>query len=234
MSSKIIAVTGASKGIGAEIARQLADAGYAVVIIGRSAERLNSVAEYIQAEGGAVFPLLCDITNEEDIGRAREFIKQLDGQFKAIIHSAGIVYVGKLSRMKPKEWREQIEINLTAPFLLSQKLIPELKEGGQVIFINSAAGKQVFPEWGGYAVSKFGLKALADTLREEHTAEGIRVTTIFPASVNTTFHNDLPFNWDRTKMLRAGDVAGAVLYCLKQPSTVRINEIVLENAAGKF
>ncbi len=234
MSSNLVVITGASKGIGAEIARQVAEAGYPVLLIARSVDGLNNIAEYIQAEGGIVYTLSCDITKVADIKKVVRFVDDFQGDFKVLVHNAGIARVAKITDMKPSDWREQLEVNLTAPFLVSQQLAPKLSEGGQIIFINSAAGRQSFAEWGGYSVSKYGLKALADALRQELAEDGLRVTTIFPSSVNTSIHDSLPYNWDRDKMLKAADVARAVMYCLKQPPSVRINEIDLEYPAGKF
>ena len=101
-------------------------------------------------------------------------------------------------------------------------------------FINSAAGLQTYPEWGAYCASKFALRALADTLREEVKAKQIRVTSLYPASTDTEIHNDLPYNWNRKKMLTVENVAQAVIYCIEQPDNVSLKSIELENLNGTF
>ncbi len=233
-SSKLAVVTGASKGIGATIAKELSENGFTVLLVARNEDGLNQVAGYIQAEGGSAFAVPADITKPEGINQISEFVDTFNGKLNLLVHSAGIARVGRLENFSAENWRNTLETNVTGPFLLTRKLIPQMPKGAQVIFINSVAGRQAFPEWGAYAVSKFALRALADTLRAELAEREVRVTSIFPASVNTSMHDTLPFNWERSKMLRSRDVANAVLYCMKQPPGVRINEIDLENSAGTF
>jgi len=151
-----------------------------------------------------------------------------------VIHNAGTARVGKIEEMPASDWRRVIDVNLTAPFFLTQKVLPLMKSGSQFVFINSVAGRQSFPEWAAYSASKHGLKALADTLRLEVAEKGIRVTTLYPSSVDTLLHDDLPYDWERSKMLKPRDVANAVAYLLKQPDNITINELDIENCAGKF
>lgn len=234
MSTKLAIISGASRGIGATLAKELSEIGMTVLLLARSAENLEHVAGYIQAEGGSAFSLQVDVTKKEDIEQVVNFVRQFDGTPTLLVHSAGLAKVGHLQDFAQSEWQQIIDTNLTGPFLLTQALVPLLPEKSQVIFVNSVAGKKVFPEWGAYSASKFGLRALADTFREELRPKGIRVTSIYPSSVNTTLHNDLPFDWDRDKMLKAKDISNAVIYCLKQPGNVLLSEIELENFSGTF
>jgi NADP-dependent 3-hydroxy acid dehydrogenase YdfG len=234
MSTKLAIISGASRGIGATIAKELSELGITVLLLARSAENLEQVAGYIQAEGGSAFSIPVNVTKEEEIEKVVQFVRQFDGEPTVLVHSAGLAKVGQLENFARNEWQQLIDTNLTGPFLLTQALIPLLPEKSQLIFVNSVAGKKVFPEWGAYSASKFGLRALADTFREELRPKGIRVTSIYPSSVNTTLHNDLPFDWDRQKMLKAKDIADAVIYCLKQPGNVLLSEIELENFSGTF
>lgn len=234
MVSKLAIVTGASRGIGATIAKELSENGYIVLLIARNAEGLNHVAGYIQAEGGAAHAIPADVSKEEDVEKVVNFVEQFDGELMLLVHNAGIAKVGKLDSMSLQDWQKTMDINLTGPFLLTQKMLKFMNAGSQIIFINSVSGKKTFPEWGAYSASKFGLKAFANTLRSEIANQNIRVTSIFPAAVNTGMHNDLPYDWDRTKMMKAMDIANAVMYCLKQGSNIQINEIDLENTSGTF
>ena len=232
--SKLAVVTGASRGIGAATAKELAEAGYYVLLLARSEEGLARVADYLQAEGLQASGLSVDLTKSEEIDQAAAAIEKIGKDISVLVHNAGIVKVGKASDMKLSGWREVIDLNLTAPFYLTQKLLPKMKEGSQIVMINSIGGKQAFAEWGAYSASKFGLRGFAEALRAEVVEHGIRVTSIYPAAVDTQIHDGLPYNWDRGKMMKADDVARAVLYCLKQGPNVRINDIDLENTAGKF
>ncbi len=232
--SKLAVVTGASKGIGAAIAKELAEAGYYVLLLARSAEGLAQVADYLQAEGLHASGVQVDLTKPEQIDQAVKAVENLGKEVSVLVHNAGIVKVGKTADMKLSDWQDVINLNLTAPFYLTQKLLPKMNEGSQIIMINSIGGKQAFAEWGAYSASKFGLRGFAEALRAEVEESGIRVTSIYPAAVDTPIHDGLPYNWDRDKMMKADDVARAVLYCLKQGPKVRINDIEIENIAGRF
>lgn len=232
--AKLAVVSGASKGIGAAIARELAEAGYELLLLARSARGLAAVANYIQAEGGQAAGLAADLTKPEDFERILQHIGKSGKRISVLIHNAGVAKVGSVSDMPLAEWQQVIDLNLTAPFLLTQKLLPQIVSGGQLIFINSIGGKQAFAGWGAYCASKFGLRGLAEALRLELEEKGLRVTSIYPAAVNTELHDDLPFDWDRNKMMQPADVAKAVLYCLRQSPKVRINDIEIENISGRF
>jgi len=234
MASKLAIIAGASRGIGATIAKELSENGFIVLLLARNVEGLNHVAGYIQAEGGAAHALAVDIASEEGVDKVAQFVKNFDGELTLLVHSAGIAKVNTIEHLSLDDWQQTLRNNITGPFLLTQKMLPFLKAGSQIIFINSISGKKTFSEWGAYSVSKFGLRALANTLRAELAERRIRVTSIFPAAVNTTMHNALPFDWDRTKMMKAADIAQAVLYCIKQGPHIQISEIDLENIAGTF
>ncbi len=233
-ASKLAIVTGASRGIGAAVAREMAEQGFAVLLIARNAEALNRVANYLQAEGGQVYTLSGDMTKETDIARVEQFVTRFAGDLSVLVHNAGISRVGPIRDFAPEDWRRIIEVNLTAPFLLTRALLRHMNRGSQIVFINSVAGKQAFPEWGAYNASKQGLRALADTLRQEAADTGIRVTSIFPAAVDTPLHDKLNLGWDRKQMMQPLDIARAVMYCVRQPSNIRINELDLSNMAGTF
>lgn len=227
-------ISGSSRGIGAAVARALAEEGIGVVLLARSKDALEHVAGYLQSEGLAAHPFVVDLSVSSELDDMVKFVKDIGVEVKYVIHSAGVARVGKVEEMSLADWRRVIDVNLTAPFMLSQKMLPVMNAGSQIIFINSVAGKQTFPEWSAYSASKHGLKALADTLRQEVKDRGIRVTTLYPSSVDTMMHNELPYEWDRTKMLKPKDVANAVKYLLKQPINITINEMDIENIAGTF
>ncbi len=225
-------VTGAGRGLGKTISLALAKEGLAVLLVARSEEQLKSVADEIKAGGGCAAYLPLDLSNPQAIATA--FFDTYSDKIILAVHNAGIARVGRLAEMKAEEWQAVQDVNVRGPFLLTQKLLPLMPKGSQFVFINSVAGKQSFTEWGAYCASKAALKALADTLRAEVQPRGIRVTSIYPAAVDTPLQDTIPYDWDRTKMMRAEDVAEAVLYCVRQPQAVRINEIDLENSAGTF
>jgi NADP-dependent 3-hydroxy acid dehydrogenase YdfG len=234
MPSKLAFITGASKGIGRATALHAAKAGMDVIITGRNKDDLKSLESEINQTGQMCFNFPADINNTDEINFLCTEIKKTNIKISLIVHSAGVSRVASVKEMNLQDWQLNLQSNLTAPFILTQKLLPVMKSDGHIIFINSIAGRQSFPEWSSYCASKFGLKAFADSLRNEIAADGIKVTTIYPAAVDTPMQDSLPYDWDRTKMLQSEDVARAVMYCFSQREDVQIKELDIENNAGTF
>jgi len=229
----IAVITGASKGIGRAAARMLAAEGLHIIAVGRNEADLKSLVREIEQNDGSSEYMVIDLTETDDVTRFAGLVADR-GQPAILIHSAGLARVAKIENINPEDWHAVIAVNLTAPFYLTQKLLPYMRTNSRIFFINSVAGKQVFPEWAAYCASKFGLRAMADALRQELVQRQIHVTTLFPASVDTPMQAALPYDWDTGKMLRADDVARAIVYCCRQPHDVVIKELHLENPAGLF
>lgn len=232
--SNLAIVTGASRGIGAAVARMFAELGVAVLLVSRTEKDLNGIADYLEAEGLKAYILAGDVTLAGDQDRVVDFVKRFNGGLRYLVHNAGTARLGSVAELNPADWRRMLEVNLTAPFMMTQKLLPHLNKGSQIFFINSVAGKNAFPGWSGYCASKAGLKALADTLRQEVRPKGIRVTTLYPGAVDTNLHDNLQTDWDREKMLKPSHIAGAIKHIITQPEFVAINDLDIENTAGQF
>lgn len=234
MSSKVALVTGASKGIGRATALQLAQSGLKVVATARNLKELESLAKEIAANGGECLVYPADLTIEDDLESLLDVVHSAGLQIDLLIHSAGSAKVGRIEDMNLKDWQKVLDINLTTPFLLTQKSLPLFNDGGHIIFINSVAGRQAFSEWSAYCAAKHGLRALAEVLRQEISGRKIKVSTVYPASVDTALHNSLPYDWDRSKMLSPEVVARAILTCYEQSGDVVIKNLEIENTAGVF
>jgi len=232
--SKLALISGASKGIGWAIALEAANSDLDIIITGRNEDELKSLENEINSMGQKCYNFSADLNNVKSIKNLTNQIQNLNQKISLLVHSAGIAKVGNVKEMNIEDWELNLKTNLTAPFILTQKLLPLMESKSHIIFINSVAGHQSFPEWSSYCASKFGLKALADSLRSEVAADGIKVTTIYPASVDTPMQDSLPYDWDKSKMLRAKDVAKAVMHCYLQPENVQIKELDIENNAGTF
>lgn len=232
--SKLAFVTGASKGIGRSTALEAANFGLDVIITGRNVDDLKSIEEEILNTGQKCYNFSADINDSDSIKNLVEKIQNLDRKISLMVHSAGVAKVGTVKEMSIEDWELNLTTNLTVPFILTQKLLPLMQSKGHIIFINSVAGRQTFPAWSSYCATKFGLKAFADSLRSEIAADGIKVTTIYPSSVDTPMQDSLPYNWDRSKMLQSKNVTKAVMYCFSQPEDVQIKELDIENNAGTF
>jgi len=232
--SDLALITGASRGIGRSTAKVFASSGLKVFAISRNLEDLSSLQKEIVKDSGQCIYQSTDLMIVEQIDQVVERMKSTGLKIAALVHNAGIAKVGQLKDIKPTDWRETIEINLIAPFILTHKLFPFLSDHCHIFFMNSVAGRQTFPEWSAYCASKWGLKALADVLRQELSGTGIKVTSVYPSSVDTGLHDQLPYEWDREKMLKDDDVAEAIIACFKQSSQVQVREIDLENLSGTF
>jgi short-subunit dehydrogenase len=162
MAVKRILITGATRGIGREIGKSLAAKGHEIIAVARNKHLLQALADGF----GCTF-ISSDLSQSEEIDRIGTWFKKNNKTIDILIHCAGIVKVGQVATMSLEDWQEIITVNLTAPFYLSQVLLPYINQTGLILFINSTAGLHTFPEWGAYCASKFGLHALADTLRQE-------------------------------------------------------------------
>jgi NADP-dependent 3-hydroxy acid dehydrogenase YdfG len=232
--SKLALVTGATKGIGRASALQLAAANMHIIATGRNIPDLESLQQQISQNEGTCDIVPADLNDTKQLSLVIKKIKQTGFKLDALIHSAGLALVGNIASMEIANWEAVIKTNLSVPFYLTQQCLSLMDKGSHIIFINSVAGKLAFTEWAAYCASKAGLRTMADVLRQEVAKQGIRVTTIYPASVDTPMQKNLPYNWDTSKMLQPDDVARAVKYCVNQPDNVIIKELDLENPAGIF
>jgi NADP-dependent 3-hydroxy acid dehydrogenase YdfG len=173
-------VTGASSGIGRAIALSLAAPGRTLHLMGRDPARLDEIAGRVRDRGATPITHSLDLSDpaeDKAIRALGEAMPTLD----VLVHSAGAVGLGPLKSAPIEELDWMFRLNLRAPCLLTQALLPALERArGQVVFINSGAGLRARGGWGQYAATKFGLKAIADSLRDEVSAAGIRVMSAFP------------------------------------------------------
>jgi len=212
-------VTGASSGIGRALAEKLRDRGDDLVLLGRDASRLNDFpdAEVIEVD-------LADTAAVEAV--------RVDGPLDTVIHSAGIVDLSPVRSFQTEHWTAQLAVNLTAPAILTRALLPLLRQAeGTVLFVNSSAGLTASPEWAAYAASKFGLRALADSLRAEEVDHGVRVTTVFPSRTATPMqekvHEQEGATYDASRWIPPETVADTILHVLDLPAGTTIPEVTV-------
>lgn len=179
MRRKRLVLTGASGGIGRAIALALAAPGHDLDLLGRDRERLARVASEVVAAGGGAEIHALDLLDD---GALHAFAAPLAaGRVDTLIHSAGTVELAPVASAPIEHLDLMYRLNLRAPYLLTQLLLPALvRAQGTVLFINSGAGRNAKAGWSGYAASKFGLRALADSLRAEVAPDGVRVGSIYP------------------------------------------------------
>ena len=243
MKDKVAIVTGASSGIGEAAAELIAREGANVVAVARRADRLTGLVTRITAAGGRASALPADVTRE---AAAMQVVAQAIaryGRVDILVNSAGIVRPGSVEAADPADWREQIDINLLAPMYLSKAVIPGMRArgDGHILNVTSTAARTAGPRFAGYNASKWGANAYSDAMRQELAPFGIRVTIVEPGATTTEVGNSIQDPKDRAFMqahvtkegtMHVNDVAGAIVYALKQPPNVNVREIWIAPTAA--
>lgn len=228
--SPSVVVTGASSGIGKAIALGLAAPGTTLCLIGRHPQALEAVADAARGEGAQVLCRPADLALEHELERLAGDIRQdLDG-VDILVHAAGTIGWGPLEQAGVEALDSQYRVNVRAPYVLTQRLLPTLRaRQGQVVFVNSTAGLAARANIGPYAASKHALKAVADSLREEVNADGVRVLSLFLGRTATPMQAAV-HGWEGRSyrpelLIQPQDVAAMVLHALSMPRSVEVTEL---------
>ena len=228
LDAKVALVTGAGRGIGKAVALSLAKLGCRVVLTARTAAQLTEVQQEIQRAGGAAIAVPTDLTRDEDIDTLVRESQREFGAVDILINNAGWGKRASVVRAKIEDWDQTLCVNLRAPMILAQKLLPAMiaKGEGAVINIGSVSGKSGEANGAAYSASKFGLIGFTESLYEEVREQGIKVAVILPGFVDTPMIPPVK-HLDRSKMIQADDVAQTVLYILNAPVTACPVEITI-------
>jgi NADP-dependent 3-hydroxy acid dehydrogenase YdfG len=229
LSGGVALVTGASQGIGAAIALALADAGMTVWMVARTAEILDRAAAEL---GPAARTFAADLTHPTARAALMDAVAAEGRPLDVLVHNAGIIRLGRTDEASEDEFREQIEANVLAPYALTRACLAQLRERqGQIVFINSSAGKTANPGVGQFAATQHAVRAIADSLRAEVNADGVRVTVIHPGRTasprQATIHaiENRPYAPER--LMQPSDVAAIVLAAIRLPRTAEVTEIAI-------
>jgi short-subunit dehydrogenase len=229
-------ITGASSGIGKATALAFAEAGIALALVGRVADKLEAVAQIAREKGveAKIYPI--DLAKVEQVKQKIGAIASDFGPIDILVNNAGMGHTGAIMETSLSDWQRVIDLNLTSVFQCIQGILPMMRDrqAGTIINIVSIAGQQVFPGWGAYCTSKFGLMALSKTLAAEERANGIRVTAICPGAVNTPIWDTdtVKVEFDRSAMLTPEIVAQSILQTALLPATAVIEELTLMPSGG--
>ena len=233
--SETAVITGASSGVGKSLAIQLSDAGYKVVLAARSEDKLNVIAEEIQKMGGNCLVVPTDVSQPEQINNLKDRTLEYGDVF-VVINNAGLGKFCKIDDVTLEDWNRQLDVNLRATFLVSQAFIPGMKrrKKGTLVFMNSVAGKKGYPYSAAYVASKYGMRGLADSLREELREDNIKVISIHPGAVDTPFWDGAGVNFPREEMLDTNTLAQSIVHAIQSPGNFTIEELVVRRTAGDF
>ena len=225
-----ILITGASRGIGRAIAEKLAAADVRLILHGRDAAALAETRQRVEARGATVELHRFDLA---DPATVEKLVSQIsDDPLDVLVNNAGIAVVKPFTDVSLDEWQRTLNINVTAPFLLSRALAPRMPEGASIVNILSVAAKTAFPGWSCYCMSKFAFDGFSQSLREELRPRRIRVINVYPAATATEIWNGLEGDWSREKMMSAEQMGEAVAFALARPAEVAIENITLSSVSG--
>jgi clavulanate-9-aldehyde reducatase len=237
LSNQVVAVTGASSGIGEATALACARAGGAVALAARRADRIDALAERIVREGGRAVAIATDVGDE---AQARAFVEQAHaelGRLDVLVNNAGVMLLGPIANADTEEWRRMIHANVFGVLYCTHAALPLMaaRGSGHVINVSSVAGRVARAGSGVYNLTKFGVGAFSESLRQEAVALGVRVTVVEPGAVATELpgHNrpeileQMAKRFQGVTPLAAEDIANAVLYAIGQPANVSVNEVLI-------
>jgi NADP-dependent 3-hydroxy acid dehydrogenase YdfG len=240
LADQVVAVTGASSGIGEATALACARAGAAVSLAARRSERIEALTARIEGEGGRALPLATDVSDEE---QARAFIHHTQselGRLDVLVNNAGVMLLGPIEGARTEEWRRMIDANIFGVLYCTHAAVPlMLQQGsGHIVTVSSVAGRVARLGSGVYNLTKWGVGAFSESLRQELAPQGVRVTLIEPGAVATELasHNrpeireQMRKRFEGVTPLAAEDVAEAIRFAIGRPANVSVNEVLVRPA----
>jgi NADP-dependent 3-hydroxy acid dehydrogenase YdfG len=241
VENKVIAITGASSGIGEATAKLLAQNGAKVVLGARRTEKLEAIVKEIRDQGNIAELKAVDVTDREDVKAFIHFALDKFGRVDVIFNNAGVMPLSPLNALKVEEWDTMIDVNIRGVLngIAAGLPIMEAQGGGQFINTASIAAHMVGPTSAVYSATKYAVWAISDGLRQE--SKNIRVTIISPGVVETELGCDITeesascfLKELRKTALTPDAIARAVLFAVSQPDDVDVNEIIVRPTASAF
>ncbi len=224
---KVILITGASSGIGKEIAKLFLAKGYFLILSGRNKDSFD----YVEGNKN-VDIVLGDITKVETRTIIKDLITRKYKKLDILVNNAGITYIQPFENNTEEQLETIYSTNLKAPILLTHDFYETMKaqKKGTIVFINSAAGKQGYPNHTMYSTMKFGLNGFSQSLRQEAKKYGIRVISIHPGGVNTGLYDELKDKPDVNQYMSSTKVAEIVVY-LSETTELSPDEISISRTS---
>jgi NADP-dependent 3-hydroxy acid dehydrogenase YdfG len=241
LEGTVALVTGASSGIGAATARQLSATGAAVALVARRKDRLEALANAIGAAGGKALPIECDVTKQDHASKAVERTVSELGRLDTLVNNAGVMLLGPAAEAPLSEWQRMVELNVLGLLYCAQAATPHLlraaadgpRQVADMVNISSVAGRVARNGNGVYSLTKHGVGAFSESLRQELAKRYVRISLVEPGATATELasHNRAEvlagLRSQIGQTMAAEDIADAITYIVTRPRTVAINEILI-------
>jgi NADP-dependent 3-hydroxy acid dehydrogenase YdfG len=243
LDNTVALVTGASSGIGEATALTLASLGASVAIVARRGDRLAALAERIEGAGSRALVIEADVTDQPAAAGAIERTVSELGRLDTLVNNAGVMLLGPAVGAPLEEWEQMIAVNVRGLLYCTHAALPHLLSAAEdsprlvadVVNISSVAGRVARAGSGAYNLTKHGVGAFSESLRQEVTARHVRVSLVEPGAVSTELasHNrpeildQISQRFGNVERLEAGDIADAIAYIVTRPRHVAINEVLI-------
>jgi len=228
----VAVVSGAGSGIGRAVALELARRGHRLALLGR---RLGALRETLAAAAVEGEAWACDVRRAAEVTAvATAVVARGLGEVRVLVPAAGTAFVAPLAETDPEEFARVVETNLHGVFHLVQAFLPELRRAApsRILPVLSVAARRGLPGWGAYGASKWGLRGLIATLREELAGSGVAITALYVGATDTPIWDGLAGEWPRERMVPVGEVARAVGWALDAAPRAAVEEVHLGPAEG--
>jgi NADP-dependent 3-hydroxy acid dehydrogenase YdfG len=240
IDGKVVAITGASSGIGEATALLLAAAGAKVVLGSRRSDRLEALAARIKTAGGAAVWTRTDVRRREDLAALVAFARQECGRLDVLVNNAGVGPISPLDELRVEEWEQMVDVNFKGVLYGIAAALPVFREQGhgQVVNVVSTSGLRIVPNQAVYAATKNAVRTLSEGLRQE-AGPDLRVTVVSPGYVATKFADSITSPEVRAHITASSAelaippeaIARAIAFAIEQPASVDVGDIVVRPTA---
>ncbi|KUL45402.1 oxidoreductase [Streptomyces violaceusniger] len=240
IEGKVIAITGASSGIGEATALLLAERGAKVVLAARRSDRIEALAARITEAGGEAVAVVTDVKRRADLSRLVATARERYGRLDVLVSNAGISPISALDDLRVEDWEAMVDVNIKGVLYGIAEALPVFREQGSGHFVHtlSTAGLSIVPTMSVYAGTKNAVRAISEGLRQE-AGETLRVTTVSPGFIRTELagsitdpdaRNGIQASMDKTA-ISPDAIARAIAFAIEQPAGVDVGEIVVRPTA---
>ncbi len=242
LTGRVVAITGASSGIGEATALAYARAGATVALAARRADRLDSVATRIRAAGGTASTRVTDVSREDE---ARAFVEEAHadhGRLDVLVNNAGVMHLGRIEGAPLDEWRRMVDVNVMGTLYCTHTALSLMSAqgSGDIVFVSSVGGRVTPPHSAVYCLTKWGIGAFAEVLRKETVGSGVRVLVIQPGRVKSELRthvrqevlDELGPGFAALEGLDADVIADTIVFATAQPPDVSFSEVLVRPSAS--